>query len=67
LRFYNRDKSFGFIRDDDGNDVFVHRSCLDASRVNISSLRNDTTRLSYDIEVRNNGKSQAINLTIIEE
>jgi cold shock CspA family protein len=67
LRFFNHERSFGFIRNDAGQDDFVHRNQLQASQIHIESLRNDTTRLAYDVEVRSNGKSQAINLSIIEE
>jgi cold shock CspA family protein len=57
LRFFNHQRSFGFIQDDAGNDDFVHRSALEASKVNIASLRDDTTRPSYDVETRSNGKA----------
>lgn len=28
VKWYNLEKGFGFINDDDGRDVFVHRSCI---------------------------------------
>jgi cold shock CspA family protein len=66
LRFFNHQRSFGFITNDAGQDDFVHRSNLEASHINIASLRDGATRLTYEIETRSNGKSHAINLSIIE-
>jgi cold shock CspA family protein len=38
LKFYNSSREFGFIRMDDGREVFVHRSALSLSGLSGSSL-----------------------------
>jgi CspA family cold shock protein len=61
VKFYNSQKGFGFIvQDDGGPDVFVHASALEAA--GLSGLV-EGQKLSFDIQAdRRSGKSAAANL-----
>jgi CspA family cold shock protein len=61
VKFYNSQKGFGFIvQDNGGPDVFVHASALEAAGM---SPLVEGQRLSFDIEAdRRSGKSAAANL-----
>ena len=41
LKFYDPDRKFGFIRDDDGFDIMLHWRCLKRSSVNARELVDD--------------------------
>ena len=59
VKFFNAHKGFGFIvRDDGGEDVFVHISAVERS--GIGSLR-DGQKISFDV-VQDRGKPAATNL-----
>ncbi len=61
VKFFNGDKGYGFIKPDDGaSDSFVHVSAVQAA--GMTSL-NEGDRLSYDVEVGQNGKASAVNLS----
>jgi CspA family cold shock protein len=61
VKFFNGDKGYGFITPDDGaSDSFVHVSAVQAA--GMTSL-NEGDRLSYDVEVGQNGKASAVNLS----
>ena len=63
VKFFNPQKGFGFIvRDDGGEDVFVHISAVE--RAGIPTL-NEGDRLEFEIEVDRRGKFAAVNLTAI--
>ena len=64
VKFYNRDKGFGFIKTDDGGpDVFVHVSALE--QAGISSVP-EGTRLSFDAVMdQRNGKTNAQNVKLL--
>jgi cold shock protein len=61
VKFFNAQKGFGFIvQDDGGPDVFVHISAVE--RAGMRSL-NEGQRLSFDVQAdRRSGKSAAANL-----
>jgi CspA family cold shock protein len=44
VKFYNRTKRFGFIQQDEGEDVFVHESGI------IGEPINDNDRVEFDVE-----------------
>ncbi len=64
VKWFNPTKGFGFIEPEDGsNDAFVHISVVE--RAGLSSL-NEGQKVSYELEPGKNGKTAAVNLSIID-
>ena len=60
VKFFNTDKGYGFITNDDGgDDAFVHISAVE--RAGMSTL-NKEQRVTYELETGKNGKVSAVNL-----
>lgn len=61
VKWFNEQKGYGFIEQEDGPDVFVHFSGIDAS--GFKSL-NEGDRVTFDIEQGQKGPS-AVNVKVV--
>jgi len=61
VKWFNERKGYGFIEQDEGPDVFVHHSGINAT--GFKSL-NEGDRVSFDIEEGPKGP-RAVNVTVV--
>ncbi|WP_447761753.1 cold-shock protein [Sphingopyxis panaciterrae] len=60
VKFFNSDKGYGFISNEDGSgDSFVHVTAVE--RAGMATLGQDQ-RISYELETGRDGKISAVNL-----
>lgn len=63
IKFFDRKKGWGFVTDSNNKDVFVHHSNIAVTEGFRTLYKNDI--VEFDIEVDDNGKEHAINVTPI--
>ena len=61
VKWFNEKKGYGFIEQDDGPDVFVHHTGINAP--DFKSLR-EGDKVTFDIEQGPKG-SRAVNVTVV--
>ena len=61
VKWFNGQKGYGFISDEEGNDVFVHFSGL---AMDGSKTLEDGQSVQFDVEQGNRGL-QAVNVTVV--
>ena len=62
VKWFNATKGYGFIEPEDGSkDAFVHISAVE--RAGLTGLR-EGQKVSYELQVGQNGKSSAENLAV---
>ena len=64
VKCFNNDKGYGFIEQEDGEDLFVHFSAIESDNGYKSLNEND--RVEFEIVEGNNGKSQAAKVVKID-
>ena len=63
VKFYNAERGYGFIVDDEGRDIFVHSSAVKLA--GLSELRPDQ-RIDFDVEYGGGSRGQrAVNLKVV--
>jgi len=62
VKWFNNQKGYGFIKDSEGKDIFVHYSAIQMD--GFKNL-NDGDIVEYEIGEGANGKEQAVNVTPI--
>lgn len=60
VKFFNEEKGFGFVQQENGQDLFIHKSNIDDS---VSTL-NEGDKVSFEVRTSpRTGKLEAFNLT----
>ena len=60
VKFFNEEKGFGFVQQESGQDLFIHKSHIDDS---VSTL-NEGDKVSFEVRTSpRTGKPEAFNLT----
>ncbi|MBN1802391.1 MAG: cold-shock protein [Candidatus Lokiarchaeota archaeon] len=64
VKWFNNRKGYGFINSEDGNDVFVHFSAINADEGEFKSL-NENDKVEFEVVDGDKGP-QANNVVVIE-
>ena len=64
VKWFNAEKGYGFICDEEGNDVFVHFSSI---MVDGFKTLNEGQKVTFDVEAdpKNSSKMRAVNVQIV--
>ena len=62
VKWFNAAKGYGFIEQESGEDIFVHYSAIQSE--GFKSL-NEGDAVEFEISEGENGKSQAVSVTIV--
>ncbi len=62
VKWFNAGKGYGFIEQESGEDIFVHYSAIESE--GFKSL-NEGDAVEFEISEGENGKSQAVSVTIV--
>ena len=58
-------RGYGFITQDGGDDLFVHYTEIEKDREGFKTLE-EGQRVSFEVEEGQDGKLQAVNVTVIQ-
>jgi cold shock protein len=62
LKMWNAERGYGFIKDDSGGpDIFLHVSALQSAGIDPDNIGKGD-RLTFDVESRRDGRTQARNV-----
>ncbi len=64
VKWFNKEKGYGFIVKEDGNDIFVHYKDLNMEGF---KLLKDGQEVEFDIGIADYNKIKATNVTVIGE
>lgn len=64
VKWFNKEKGYGFITNEDGNDIFVHYKDLNMEGF---KLLKDGQDVEFDIGIADYNKIKATNVTVIGE
>lgn len=64
VKWFNKEKGYGFITKKDGNDIFVHYKDLNMDGF---KLLKDGQKVEFDIGIVDYNKTKATNVTVIGE
>lgn len=64
VKWFNKEKGYGFIVKEDGNDIFVHYKDLNIEGF---KLLKDGQEVEFDIGIADYNKTKATNVTVIGE
>lgn len=62
VKWFNKEKGYGFITNEDGNDIFVHYKDLNMEGF---KLLKDGQDVEFDIGIADYNKIKATNVTVI--
>ena len=64
VKWFNNKKGYGFITNENGDDVFIHYSGIESKQKFKKLKTND--KVKFDVEVDENGLEKAINVQLID-